>query len=35
MVEICLTYLNSQQVEALTADPPITQDTPFQEHRSV
>ena len=35
MVEICLTSLNSQQVEALAVDPPVTQDTIFLEYCAV
>jgi len=36
MAEICLTYLNSQQVKALSTDPsPGTQNTPFLEYCSV
>ena len=36
MAEICLTYLNSQQIKALsTAPPPGTQSTPFLEYCSV
>ena len=36
MAEICLTYLNSQQVKTLSADPsPGIQDTPFPEYCSL
>ena len=36
MAEICLTYLNSQQVKAFSADPSLdTQETPFLEYCSV
>jgi len=36
MAEICLTFLNSQQIKALSADPsPDTQNTPFLEYCSV
>ena len=36
MAEICLTYLNSQQVKALSTSPsPDTQNTPFLEYCSV
>ena len=36
MAEICLTYLNSRQVKALsTAPPPDNQNTPFLEYSSV
>src|SRR5205807_8950384 len=36
MAEICLTYLNSQQVKALSSDPSLgTQGTPFLEYCSV
>ena len=36
MAEICLTYLNSQQVKALSAEPFLdTQDAPFLEYCSV
>ena len=36
MAEICLTYLNSEQVKALSADPStVTHDKPFLEYCSV